>query len=324
MNRHRARILLFPKRTMCAGILTLLMLPTAGAAQEKPGTIEGVVVDRVTGQSVSSAVVAVTPTDLAVCTGRFRVDVVTSGLHGLAVHAVGYADRVEPHIVVRPGDVTRVTLQLDPAPSSGPRAGAQAAGVPNTAHKSKIPFGVGIGMAAERRIAADRNASDTWGVTVLPRFIGYGLGPAIDFPWTETGAVKTLGSGATELGVIRMKPSMAGVMWQQPLAPGLSADIQFVAGYSFNSVAKPEKSAGRSQVVVPQSVTDIGNSFAWETRLAVWGEVGPRLGLMVAGRYLHTRPQFTFADRTQRVWKADRVTLEAGLALTVIKAPWAR
>src|SRR4029450_9399242 len=141
MNRHRARILLFSKRTMCAGILTLLMLPTAGAAQEKPGTIEGVVVDRVTGQSVSSAVVGVTPTDLAVCTGRFRVDVVTSGLHGLAVHAVGYADRVEPHIVVRPGDVTRVTLQLDPAPSSGPRAGAQAAGVPNTRHKSKMRFG---------------------------------------------------------------------------------------------------------------------------------------------------------------------------------------
>jgi hypothetical protein len=328
MNRHRARILLFPKRTMCAGILTLLMLPAAGAAQEEPGAIEGVVVNRVTGQSVSSAVVAVTPTDLAVCTGadgRFRVDAVTSGLHGLAVHAVGYADRVEPHIVVRPGDVTRVTLELDPAPSSGPRAGAQAAGAPpNTAHKSKIPFGVGIGMAAERRIAADRNASATWGVTVLPRFIGYGLGPAIDFPWTETGAVKTLGSGATELGVIRMKPSMAGVMWQQPLAPGLSADIQFVAGYSFNSVAKPEKSAVRSQVAVPQAVTDIGNSFAWETRLAVWREVGPRLGLMVAGRYLHTRPQFTLADGTQRVWKADRVTLEAGLAFTVIKAPWAR
>jgi Carboxypeptidase regulatory-like domain len=328
MNLHRARIPLFPKRTMCAGILTLLTLPAAGAAQEKPGTIEGVVVDRVTGQSVSSAVVAVTPNDFTVYTGadgRFRVDAVTSGLHGLAVHAVGYADLVEPNIVVRPGDVTRVTLQLDPASSSGPRAGGQTAGAPpNTAHKSKIPFGVGIGVAAERRIAADRNASDTWGVTVLPRFIGLGLGAAIDFPWTETGAVKTLGSAATELGVIRMKPSMAGVMWQQPLVPGLSADIQFVAGYSFNSVAKSDKSAVRAQVAVPQAVTDIGNSFAWETRLAVWREVGPRLGLMVAGRYLHTRPQFTFADGTQRVWKADRVTLEAGLAFTVIKAPWAR
>jgi hypothetical protein len=32
-------------------------------------------------------------------------------------------------------------------------------------------------MAAERRIAADRNASDTRGVIVLPRFIGFGLGP---------------------------------------------------------------------------------------------------------------------------------------------------
>jgi hypothetical protein len=84
----------------------------------------------------------------------------------------------------------------------------------------------------------------------------------------------------------------------QPLAPGLSADIQFVAGYSFNSLAKSDKNAVRAQVAVPQAVTDIGNSFAWETRLALWREVGPRLGLMVAGRYLHTRPEFTFADGT--------------------------
>jgi Carboxypeptidase regulatory-like domain len=325
MNHHPESIQLFPQRATLAGILTLLMLPTAGAAQEKPGAVEGVVVDRVTGQPVSSAIVAITPTDLAVCTGadgRFKVDAVTAGLHGLAVHAVGYADLVEPKIVVRSGDVTTVTLQLEPAVLSAP-APVQAAGAPPSPHKSKIPFGVGIGMAVERRIAADRNTSDTWGITVLPRFIGYGLGPAVDFPWTETGAVKTLGA-AIELGVVRMKPSMVGLMWQQPLAPGLSADIQFVAGYSFNSVAKPERSAAHAQVTVSQAVTDIGNSLTWETRLAVWREAGPRLGLMVAARYLHTRPQLTFADGTQRVWLADRVTLEAGLAVTIIKAPWAR
>jgi 2-polyprenyl-6-methoxyphenol hydroxylase-like FAD-dependent oxidoreductase len=63
-------------------------------------------------------------------------------------------------------------------PASGPGTGAQTSNGPSSvAHKSKIPFGVGIGMAAERRIAADRNASDTWGVIVLPRFIGFGLGP---------------------------------------------------------------------------------------------------------------------------------------------------
>jgi len=328
MHRHRESIQLFSKRTTLAGLLALLIVPTAGVAQDKPGTVEGVVVNRVTGQSVSSAVVAVIPTDLAVCTGpdgRFRVDAVTSGRHGLVVHAVGYADRVEPNVLVQPGDVTRVTVQLEPATLPEPRVGLQTPNAPApTVHKSKIPFGVGIGMAAERRIAADRNASDTWGVTVLPRFIGFGLGPAIDFPWTETGAVNKLGSAATELGVIRMKPSMAGLMWQQPLAPGLSADIQFVAGYSFNSIAKPDTHAVRAQVALPQAVTNIDNSFAWETRLAVWREVGPRMGLMIAGRYMHTRPQFTFADGTHRVWKADRVTVEAGLAFTIIKAPWAR
>src|SRR5262245_14678918 len=99
MNHHPESIQLIPKRATLAGILTVLMLPTAGAAQEKPGAVEGVVVDRVTGQPVSSAVVTITPTDLAVRTGadgRFKVDKVTSGPHGLTVRAVGYADLVEP------------------------------------------------------------------------------------------------------------------------------------------------------------------------------------------------------------------------------------
>jgi hypothetical protein len=69
---------------------------------------------------------------------------------------------------------------------------------------------------------------------------------------------------------------MAGAMWQ--LASGLSAEIQFVPGYSFNSVASSEKNVVRAQVAVPQAVTDIGNSFAWETRLTLCREVGPRLG----------------------------------------------
>jgi hypothetical protein len=70
---------------------------------------------------------------------------------------------------------------------------------------------------------------------------------------------------------------MAGAMWQ--LASGLSAEIQFVPGYSFNSVASSDKSAVRAQVAVPQAVTDIGNSFAWETRLALWREMGLHLEL---------------------------------------------
>jgi hypothetical protein len=38
-----------------------------------------------------------------------------------------------------------------------------------------------------------------------------------------------------------------------------SEDIQFVAGYSFNSVAGSNKNAVRAQVAVPLAVTDIGN-----------------------------------------------------------------
>jgi len=41
-------------------------------------------------------------------------------------------------------------------------------------------------------------------------------------------------------------------------------------------------------------------------------------------RSLRTRPRPALADGTERAWKGDRVTLEAGLAFTLIKAPWAR
>jgi hypothetical protein len=97
-----------------------------------------------------------------------------------------------------------------------------------------------------------------------------------------------------------------------------------VAGYSFNSAGQAGNSPLRAQVAVLQEVVEVSDSFAWETRLAIWRDLGPRVGFMVAGRYLRTRPRFTFADGTQRVWNADRVTLEAGLAFTLIKAPWAR
>jgi hypothetical protein len=99
---------------------------------------------------------------------------------------------------------------------------------------------------------------------------------------------------------------MAGAMWQ--LASGLSAEIQFVPGYSFNSVASSKKNVVRAQVAVPQAVTDIGNIFAWETRLALCREVGPRLGRPDGRRtvYAHAALVHTFADGTHRVWKADR------------------
>jgi hypothetical protein len=78
------------------------------------------------------------------------------------------------------------------------------------------------------------------------------------------------------------------------------------------------------QLAVPQAVTRVDDSFAWEPRLALWYDVGSRVGLMVAARYMHTRPALTFADGSQHAWKADRFTIEAGLTFTLIQAPWAR
>jgi hypothetical protein len=312
------------------GTLAVLTMPRSANAQgqEVPGMVEGIVVDRVTRLAVASATVTARTSGRAVFTnaeGRFKLDAIAGGLHDFTVHAPGYAVLFQKDIRVRPRNVTTIVLKLEPH-SRGSRSETLDADDPRSPQppKKTIPFGFGIGLSAERRVASDANASDVWGLTWLPRFMGRGLGPALNLPWTDTGAVNRRGSGSTELGVIRLKPTMVGVLWQEPIGKQTSAEVQVVAGYSFNSVGKSGKEPVRAQLVVQQEVMDVDDSFAWETRLAVWRELGPRVGFMVAGRYLHTRPQFILADGTQRVWKADRITLEGGLAVTLIKAPWAR
>ncbi len=200
-----------------------------------------------------------------------------------------------------------------------------ASDVPSAEPRRKgLPFGLGIGLSVERRMASDPSSSDVWGVAPLPRFIARGLGPAFSFSRIDAGAVNARAEGSTELGVVRIKPVMAGLVWQQPLGKRTSAEMHVVAGYAFNSAGKPGRKPLAAQVAVPQAVVDVDDSFAWETRLALWRDLGPRLGVMVGARYLHTRPRFTFADGSARAWRADRVTLEAGLAFTLIKAPWDR
>jgi len=208
---------------------------------------------------------------------------------------------------VRSGDLVTITLELEP----------------RSERRKKMPFGFGIGIAGERRIASDPDTSDEWGLALLPRFIRRGLAPACTLRWTRTG-MRIPGGELAELGVLRMKPTMVGVILQEPVAKRVWSEIQIVAGYSFNSTAPSAEKLLKPHVAVPQAVADVSYSVAWEARLAIWREVGPRVGMMVAARYLHNRPQLTFADRSEHSWNADRLTLEAGLALTLIKAPAAR
>jgi Carboxypeptidase regulatory-like domain len=316
--------------TLLVSALAVLTMPHGVNAQahEMPGTIEAVVLDGVTRQAVASAKVTATVngrTALTDVEGRFKLDAVAGGLVDLTVRAAGYADLTEKGVCVRPGELTTLTLALDPHSPESATEPREVGDAHSTRSREKtIPFGFGVGLAGERRMASDTNASDVWGLALLIRFIGRGLGPAFNLPWTDTGEVTELGSGSTELGVIRIRPTMVGLMWQEPLGNRTSAEIQFVAGYSFNSVGKSGRKSLKARVAVPQAVIAIDDSFAWETRVAAWQELGPRMGFVVAGRYLHTRPQFTFADGPQRVWKADRITVEAGFAFTQIKAPWTR
>jgi hypothetical protein len=117
---------------------------------------------------------------------------------------------------------------------------------------------------------------------------------------------------------------MVRLEWQQPLGPRTTAELHLVGGYAFNSTGKPGKEPLDARVAVGTAVDHVDNSFAWEARLALWHDVSSRIGLMAGVRYLRTRPELALADGSQRTWKADRVTLQAGVAFTLLKAPWQR
>jgi hypothetical protein len=83
----------------------------------------------------------------------------------------------------------------------------------------------------------------------------------VNLSWTDTSVVNRLGSSSTELGVIRLKPTMVGVLWQEPIGKQTSVEIQVVAGYSFNSVGQSGKEPLRAQLVVQQGVLDVDDSL---------------------------------------------------------------
>src|SRR5262245_32298195 len=176
MDRDRTPIHLIPRRSVvlcCA--LAIIPPQTARAEQDPPGSVEGIVVDRLTHLAVISAIVTVGASGSPVLTdaaGRFKVEAVAAGVHDLAVRAAGYADLVQPNVRVSPGQATTVTFELEPhsVPASNEAAPSTNAASPQP-RKNVIPFGFGFGLSVERRIASDSNATDVWGVTLLPRFI---------------------------------------------------------------------------------------------------------------------------------------------------------
>lgn len=145
---------------------------------------------------------------------------------------------------------------------------SEASGVGSTRHRWWPPFDLAVGPGIKWQMPLDEAASNDTIVDLIMRpspRIRAGIIPQGRMsvrPWT-TAAVSGDETGAQGLGGLRMRPLMAGLGWVQPIAPGLSVVASGVAGYSFNSVDKAEKSAGAARLVLPDAIDRIDNSFAW-------------------------------------------------------------
>jgi hypothetical protein len=113
---------------------------------------------------------------------------------------------------------------------------------------------------------------------------------------------------------------MGGVSYVYPIKPRLSGVVSGLMGYSVNRLDRSaDDDTDTARLVLPEPVTQLENSVAWEVGGRLWYELGPRVNLVSGLSYLHTRPTLTLANQSTYVWNADQVRIEVGLAFTVFR-----
>lgn len=92
-----------------------LIAALAGSAAAQPGRLEGVVLDEQTGDPLIGANVLLLGTALGASTdldGRFAIAGVDPGSYDLRATFVGYAERIQPGVIVHPGATVALELRL--------------------------------------------------------------------------------------------------------------------------------------------------------------------------------------------------------------------
>jgi hypothetical protein len=169
-----------------------------------------------------------------------------------------------------------------------------------------------VGVSLGRNMPSSSDLDPNLRVSPLFRLgTGDGLGVVIGFGWF---AADLTAAGARErLGVLRVKPVMAGVGYTFR-GVRTSAGLSLVGGLAFNSV-KPH---------TPRFGTDVAltadNSFAWRPAFSLWHEVSGRIAFNLSFGYVFTSPRATFLldDRvTAATVRADTAMATVGLAYKV-------
>jgi hypothetical protein len=187
------------------------------------------------------------------------------------------------------------------------------------------PFGLAIGVGIREIVPTGDSTSNFTTLTPVARFIPRdhraGLVPAIRLGLGKqrTTLVESVGAGQTQSGSVFVRPLTLGLGWSQPVANRMSMVFSGTAGYSWNGFDASDNGRGHPQLLVPVSVVDVKNSFAWELSGRAWFDINPRVSLMGGVAFLSTHPDLTLADGSTRPWNASQLRIEGGVAFTVLK-----
>ncbi len=152
--------------------LALLLLGPVGTAdaQERTGTITGVVTDAAGGQTLESALVRLDSAEAGVLTnpqGRFTMTGVAAGEHTLTVTVLGYEIQ-QVQVTVVAGETATVNIELTGAALR--LQNLEVTGVARAAARVKLPFTVGRPYNTESYAEINENEFKTVGDAPLSTF----------------------------------------------------------------------------------------------------------------------------------------------------------
>jgi hypothetical protein len=213
-----------------------------------------------------------------------------------------------------------------PAPPAVPaRTATSASDVSEPSQQEKgRSWGLALGVAMRLEAPV---GEETTGSASGPAFVlrimrrKSGLVPAIRLGLTpeRTTLVDARSVSEVTTGSLSLRPFMAGVGWWQPIGHRTSVQIAGTVGYSWNKLDLEDHGSGSLRLAMPGQVVSVKNSPAWEVSGQVWYDVTSRISLMASAAFLQARPDIAFADGTTKVWRADQVRVQAGVAFAVMK-----
>jgi hypothetical protein len=207
------------------------------------------------------------------------------------------------------GRVCALALLLIAASSAGARAQSE-----NT-----VALGFNVGW----NVAAEATASDSHLGGLIWR-IGHsetGWDIAYGFSWFATHVKQPIGGLTTEIGVLHVRPILAGYGYTYVIGPAaLSANL--LGGFAFTSFRLRPTAADAYRDRLGARSVDVRfeNTFVVKPEFELWLDITRKIGVNVNAGYMVARPRadFTSTLGTEvRRFRADMFMLKGGVVYSI-------